>query len=137
MSERPASEYREVKASTAQGAFGQTVEIGPHRFPADEPPFKGGNDAGPAPHEWVLAGLASCVAMTVQGYAKHKGLALRNVEVRVSSRRENGVFIIERQVELDGDLDDAQRARLLEIAGRCPVTKTLTGEIRIVSRLSE
>ena len=46
----------------------------PAPFPADEPPAKGGNDAGPAPHEWVLAGLASCVAMTVQGYAKHKGL---------------------------------------------------------------
>ena len=74
MSETPTSKYREAKASTAQGAFGQTVEIGPHRFTADEPPVNGGNDAGPAPHEWVLAGLASCVAMTVQGYAKHKGL---------------------------------------------------------------
>jgi putative redox protein len=133
MSETARSAYREARATTALGAFGQTVEIGPHRFPADEPPANGGNDAGPAPHEWVLAGLASCVAMTVQGYAKHKGLAVRKVEVRVRGHREGAVFIIERHVEIDGDLDDAQRARLLEIAGRCPVTRTLTGEIRIVS----
>ena len=133
MSETPTSQYREAKASTAQGAFGQAVEIGPHRFAADEPPVNGGNDAGPAPHEWVLAGLASCVAMTVQGYAKRKGLPVRHVEVRVRGHREDGVFLIERHVEIDGDLDDAQRARLLEIAGRCPVTKTLTGEIRIVA----
>jgi putative redox protein len=88
MSETPTSQYREAKASTAQGAFGQAVEIGPHRFAADEPPVNGGNDAGPAPHEWVLAGLASCVAMTVQGYAKRKGLPVRHVEVRVRGHRE-------------------------------------------------
>ena len=133
MSETPAREYREARASSAEGAFGQTVEIGPHRFPADEPPAKGGNDAGPSPHEWVLAGLASCVAMTVQGYAKHKRLTVRKVDVRVRGHREGGVFIIEREVSIDGDIGDAQRARLIEIAGRCPVTRTLTGEIRIVA----
>src|SRR4029453_5660587 len=114
MSETPTSEYREPKASTAQGALGQTVEIGPHRFPADEPPSKGGNDAGPAPHEWVLAGLASCVAMTVQGYAKHKGIPVRHVEVRVRGHREGGVFLIERHVGTDGDPTPATGRGLLE-----------------------
>jgi len=133
MTDTAPSPYREARASTAQGAFGQTVEIGPHRFAADEPPSNGGNDAGPAPHEWLLAGLASCVAMTVQSYAARKGLKLRRVEVRVRGHRENEAFVIERHVTLDGDLDDTQRARLLEVAGRCPVTRTLTGEIRIVA----
>ena len=125
--------YREVRAHTASGAFGQTIEIGPHRLAADEPPSNGGDDTGPSPHEWLLGAVASCVAMTIQAYAARKELTLRQVHVRVRARREEGVFIIERQITIDGDVDEAQRARMIEIGGRCPASRTLAGEIRLVT----
>ena len=70
--------------------------------------------------------------MTMKAYAQHKGLSLRQVHVTVRGRHDNGVFVIDKDVQLDGDLDEAQRARILEIGGRCPVAKTLSGQIRIV-----
>jgi putative redox protein len=126
------SELREVRASTASGKFGQTIKIGPHGLPADEPAAKGGDDAGPAPHELLLASLAACVSMTIQGYAQRKDMVVRRVDVTVTGRHEDGVFLIEEHVEIDGDLDELQRARLLEVAARCPVTRTLSNPIRIV-----
>lgn len=124
---------REVRSATASGPYRQDVEIGPHRLVGDEGPEKGGADAGPTPHELLLAALATCTSMTVKAYARHKGLALTHVDVRVRGRHEEGRFLVERDVRLEGDLDDAQRARVLEIAGRCPVARTLAGEISIVS----
>lgn len=122
---------RQVHAATANGAYGQTIQIGSHELKGDEGAGKGGDDTGPTPHEYLLAALASCMSMTVMAYARHKGLPLRHVDVRVQGRHEDNAFIIEPSVTLDGDLDAAQRARVLEIAGRCPVAKTLNGEIRI------
>jgi len=123
---------REVCSTTATGPYQQSIEIGPHRLVGDEGPDNGGQDAGPAPHELLLAALATCTSMTMKAYAQHKGLALRQVRVTARGRHEDGVFIIEKDVQLDGALDDAQRARLLEVGGRCPVAKTLSGQIRIV-----
>ena len=133
MTETMKQELREVRSSTAAGAFGQQIEIGAHRLPGDEPREKGGDDTGPAPHELLLAAVASCASMTVKAYAARKGLSLRAVDVRVRGSHENGAFIVEREVRLDGDLDETERARLVEIAGRCPVSKTLAGEIRILT----
>jgi putative redox protein len=127
------SELREVRASTAQGKFGQTVGVGAHSLPADEPEAKGGNDTGPAPHELLLGSVAACVAMTIQSYADRKGIVLRNVEVTVNGRHEDGAFIIEKHVYIDGDIDDEQLARMLAIGDKCPVTRTLSNPIRIVS----
>ena len=132
MAQKVTPELREVRSTTARGAVGQTVAVGPHRFPADEPLTNRGDDTGPAPHEFLLAAIASCVSMTAQAYAARKGLVVRTVEVTVNGRHEDGAFIIERHITIDGDLDDAQRARLLEIASRCPVTRTLSNPIRIV-----
>lgn len=123
---------RDVHSTTASGPYQQAIEIGPHRLVGDEGPDNGGQDAGPAPHEFLLVALATCTSMTMKAYARHKGLALRQVHVTVRGRHENGVFIIEKAVQLDGALDDTQRARILEVGGRCPVAKTLSGEIRIV-----
>jgi putative redox protein len=125
---------RDVSSTTASGPYQQAIEIGPHRLVGDESPDNGGQDAGPAPHEFLLAALATCTSMTMKAYAQHKGLALRQVHVTTRGRHQDGVFIIEKDVQLDGDLDDAQRARILEVGGRCPVAKTLSGEIRIVGR---
>jgi putative redox protein len=126
---------REVTVRTAAGKFGQEISVGPHGLRADEGPEAGGDDTGPVPHEMVLAGLGACTSMTVKMYADRKGWPLQSVDVRLSGRHEGGVFVIDRRVSLAGPLDDAQRARLLEIAGKCPVAKTLQGSIRIQTEM--
>jgi putative redox protein len=127
------SALREVRSTTAQGKVGQTVSVGRHAFPADEPETKGGNDSGPAPHELLLSSLGSCIAMTIQSYADRKGLVLRRVEVTVSGHHEDGAFVIEKHVDIDGDIDAAQLTRLLEIGDKCPVMRTLSSPIRMLT----
>jgi putative redox protein len=127
---------RAAISSTAAGKFRQDLRIGPHALVADEPLDQEGTDAGPQPHEFLLAGLATCTSMTVKVYADRKGWALRHVEVTVEGAHEEGAFVMRRRVALEGDLDDAQRERLLEIANKCPVHKTLTGAIRIATDLA-
>ena len=127
---------REVTIQTAKGKFGQTVAVGPHSFPADEPPENGGDDAGPSPHEFLLLGLGACTSMTVKVYADRKGWPLQSVDVRVAGRHEEGAFVIERRLGLSGPLSDEQKARLLEIAGKCPVARTLQGTITIKTELA-
>ena len=124
---------REGTVRTKQGKFQQDVEIGKHHLVADEPTESGGDDAGPAPHDFLLAALGSCTSMTVKLYADRKGWPLKSVEVKLSQAKENDVHVIKRHIHLEGDLNDEQRARLMEIAGKCPVHKTLSGEIRIDS----
>jgi putative redox protein len=127
---------RQARITTATGKFQQTIEIGPHRLIGDEPAESGGNDAGPAPHEFLLAALGTCTSMTVKLYADRKGWPLRKAEVRLTQEKQEGVHVMHRSVTLEGDLDAEQRARLLEIAQKCPVHKTLTGEIRIETELA-
>jgi putative redox protein len=122
---------RDVRSTTAGGPFLQAITIGPHALVGDEKPEKGGEDQGPEPHEFLLAALASCTSMTIRAYARHKQLPLRSVDVRVRGRHDESGYVIEKDVRLEGDLDDAQRARMLEIGGRCPVARTLSGTIRI------
>jgi putative redox protein len=128
---------REATIRTRQGKFQQDVELGPHHFVADEPAESGGDDAGPAPHDFLLAALGACTSMTVKMYADRKGWPLTSVEVTLSQAKEGAVHVIRRDIQLVGDLDAEQRARLLEIANKCPVHKTLSGEIRIESALRE
>jgi putative redox protein len=112
------------------------VHIGPHHLVADEPVENGGDDAGPAPHDFLLAALGACTSITVKMYATRKGWPLTSCEVHLSQRKEDGKHVIERDIQLVGALDEEQRARLLEIANKCPVHKTLTGEIEIHSKLA-
>lgn len=117
---------------TAGGKFRQTVRIGPHNLVADESASEGGDDAGPAPHEWVLAGLGACTSMTVKLYADRRGWPLESVHVRVEGQHVDGAFVLTCEVRLMGaGLTDEQRARLLGIANKCPVHRSLTGPIRI------
>jgi putative redox protein len=128
---------RPATSTTDTGKFRQTLKIGPHTLVADEPESSGGTDAGPAPHEFLLAGLSTCTSMTVKLYADKKTWPLRSVKVTVEGHHVEGAFVMKRTVELVGpELTDEQRARLLEIAEKCPVHKTLTGPIRIESTLT-
>ncbi len=114
------------------------VRAGHHELVADEPHELGGTDLGPAPYPYLLTALGSCSSMTLRLYADRKGWPLEGVRVRLSYQRgktETGtpLTVLSRRIALEGNLDDAQRARLMEIADRCPVHRTLTGEIRIES----
>lgn len=126
---------RPAIVDTGKGKFGQSVRIGPHALVADEPKDEGGDDAGPAPHEWILAALATCTSMTVKMYADRKGWPLEHVEVTVGGVHRDGAFHMDRRIVLSGPLSDEQRARLLDIAQKCPVHKTLTNPIRIETGL--
>jgi len=126
------------------GALAQEIEIGAHRLRADEPASAGGTDTGPTPYQLLLAALGSCISMTVSLYAKRKGWPLEGVEVRLGhdkihaadcadcETRQGKIDRIVREVRLEGPLDPEQRARLMEIARRCPVGRTLASEIHFV-----
>jgi uncharacterized OsmC-like protein len=122
--------------SASASNFRQTVRIGEHTLVADELVADGGQDAGPGPHEWLLAGLGTCTSMTLGMYARHKGWPLKGVEVTVEGDRIDGSFVFRCHVRVEGDLDEEQRARLLEIANKCPVHRTLTGKIVIETDLA-
>jgi uncharacterized OsmC-like protein/alpha-beta hydrolase superfamily lysophospholipase len=128
---------------TGQGKFQQTIRAGRHTLTADEPVAQGGNDSGPNPYDLLLAGLGACTSMTLRLYADHKGLPLDRVSVALKHSRihaadcetcetkEGKVDRIDRVLTLTGNLDAEQRKRLLEIADKCPVHRTLTSEIDI------
>jgi uncharacterized OsmC-like protein/alpha-beta hydrolase superfamily lysophospholipase len=132
-----------VVRETGQGRFQQEVTVGAHRFLADEPLEVGGLDSGPGPYDLLLAGLGACTAMTLRLYAERKALPLERVTVRLNHSRihaadcadcetkEGMLDRIERAITLRGTLDAEERRRLLEIADKCPVHRTLTSEIDI------
>lgn len=122
---------RDVIVHWGSGKLGQNIEIGTHQLRADETAPKGGDDNGPEPHELLLAALGSCTAMTLKLYAERKGWPLRDVSVKLNGASADGKFVITRSLTLIGELDAEQRQRLVEIAGKCPVHKTLAGEIHI------
>jgi len=124
---------REVSVGWAEGQFAQDIQIDGHRLRADEEAEKGGGNTGPAPHELLLAALGSCTAMTLKMYAERKGWPLEHAHVTLNGQHADGRFVITRHIALTGQLDAEQRQRLIEIAEKCPVHKTLAGEIAIVT----
>jgi len=107
------------------------IEAGNHRITADEPESSGGTDAGPSPQELLAASLASCSAITMEMYADRKGWDIGDVEVNVNyepaQRGSPTKFAM--QVRLPKEMPDDQRERLMQIAAKCPVHRTLEGEV--------
>lgn len=128
-----------VVAENGHGRYQQEVIIGEHRLLADEPVSIGGADAGPAPLEFVMAGLGACTSMTLRMYAERKGIPLSRISVRLSHDKVKVAGIsrerIVRRITLEGELTGAQRERLLEIANKCPVHKALEQPLVIDSAL--
>ena len=131
----------------AASGFAQEITAGRHQFVSDEPTSVGGTDSGPTPYDLLLAGIGSCTSMTIAMYARRKQWALERVTVRLRhshvhaedcaacETRTAKLTLIERDIELEGVLDEKQRARLLEIANRCPVHQTLTSQMHIKTTL--
>ncbi len=147
-----AAEQRVEGLITVRGGidgFAQEITAGRHQLRSDEPASTGGADAGPTPYDLLLAALGSCTSMTVGMYARRKGWPLTRVTVRLRHSREHArdcavcdtetamLTVIDRDVEFEGTLNDEQRERLLEIADRCPVHRTLTSTIEIRTTLRD
>jgi putative redox protein len=122
---------RQVTVGWAGGAFAQDIEVAGHHLRADEEIEKGGENSGAAPHELLLAALGACTAMTLKVYAERKGWPVKDVHVRLNGATGESGLAITREITIDGELDAEQRQRLIEIADKCPVHRSLRGEITI------
>jgi uncharacterized OsmC-like protein/pimeloyl-ACP methyl ester carboxylesterase len=138
-----------VVRETRNSKFQQTVSIGPHLLVADEPVAAGGEDSGPGPYDFVLAGLGACTSMTMRLYAERKSLPLERTTVTLTHSKIHAedcaecetkagmLDQIDRVITMEGALDAEQRKKLMEIADKCPVHRTLTSEIHIVTRSAD
>jgi uncharacterized OsmC-like protein/pimeloyl-ACP methyl ester carboxylesterase len=149
VAELPDKPRQVVVSETRNSKFQNTVAIGPHRLLADEPHSAGGDDSGPGPYDFLLAGLGACKSMTMRLYAERKSFPLERATVTLNHSKihaedcaecETKVGLLDQidvSIGLEGPLDADQRQRILEIADKCPVHRTLTSEIRIVTRAAD
>ena len=126
---------REAVVHGSAKGFAQEITVGGHRLLADETIALGGTDTGPGPYDLLSAALGTCTSMTVSLYARRKQWPLEAVTVKVRYSKNEGKDRFDRDIELHGPVNEEQRARLLEIANKCPVHRTLTSDIDIQTRL--
>ena len=143
----PESEARTVRVQGSTKSFPQDVALGSHQLTIDEPVSVGGTDTGPSPYDLLLAALGSCTSMTLGMYARNKQRPLESVTVKllyskihaedceICETNSGMLDHIERKIELIGDLSQQQRERLLDVANKCPVHRTLTSEIVVQTAL--
>lgn len=139
----------EVVANLGEHGYTTQIITGNHSFIADEPKKVGGADLGPTPYELVSAGLAACTSMTIQMYARRKNWSIQNVETHVSYSKKHAddcencedpgtkIDTFEREIAIKGELDEKQLKRVMEIADKCPVHKTLSTTGKINSKLRD
>ncbi|WP_019668686.1 bifunctional alpha/beta hydrolase/OsmC family protein [Eudoraea adriatica] len=144
---RVSSEHQVVASLDSEDGFSTSMKVGNHYMMADEPEEFGGNDFGPSPYELVSAGLSACTAMTIQMYVKRKGWDLQNVEVHTSYSKSHAedcqdcespgtkIDTFHRELKLTGSIDEKKVQRILEIADKCPVHKTLHSETQVITHL--
>ncbi len=138
-----------VVRETGNSKFQQEISIGPHHMLADEPVAVGGGDTGPGPYDYVLAGLGACTSITMRLYAERKAMPLERVTVTLNHSKIHAedcaecetkagmLDHIERVIAMKGALDVEQRQKLMEISEKCPVHRTLTSEVHIVTRAAD
>ena len=141
------SDHQVMASLDFEDGFTTRMKVGNHYLSADEPVSYGGNDYGPSPYELVSAGLSACTAMTLQMYAKGKNWHIENVEVHTSYSKTHAqdcedcessnakIDTFHRDIKISGDFDEKQLNRLLQIADKCPVHKTLHNEVQVISKL--
>ena len=141
------TKHQVIASLDGEDGYTTQMKVGNHHMIADEPMSFGGSDFGPSPYEFLSAGLSACTVMTIQMYAKRKGWPIDNVEVHTSYDKshaedcenceEEGAKIdtFQREIKLTGELDEKQQKRIMQIADKCPVHKTLHSEIQVVSKL--
>lgn len=137
-----------IVTESGKGKLTQEITIGSHVLIADEPIENKGNDLGPSPYDFLLAALGACTAMTLRMYADFKKISLKKIIVRLQHEKiyakdcaecgntTSKIDHIDRQIELQGDLSEEQRQKLLEIANKCPVHRTLTSNMTITTELT-
>ena len=149
----PIADSGVVVAETGAGKFQNTIAAGRHRLLADEPASVGGLDSGPSPYDYLAAALGACTSITLRIYAEHKQLALGRVTVSVKhgkvaaehcedcgavvEGRTGKIDRFERVISVEGGVDTALAGKLIEIAGKCPVHRTLEAGAAVVTRVSE
>lgn len=143
------TKHQVLASLDADDGFTTAMKVGSHFLTADEPVSFGGNDYGPSPYDLVSAGLSACTAMTIQMYTKRKGWRVDNVKVHTSYGKTHAqdcencetdsakLDTFNREITLSGILDKKQKARLLQIADKCPVHKTLHNQVQVITKLVE
>jgi putative redox protein len=129
---------REILATakvSGQSGYAQQVEARTHQLTADEPVKRGGTDTGPSPTELLLSGLGACTSITLRMYADRKQWTLGTIEVNLRLVADGDTQQIEREIRISASLDEAQRARLLEIADKTPVTKIVMAGVSVKTAL--
>ena len=126
----------DVNSHRGEGKLQQVIEIGPHRVLADAAVASGGEASGPEPHDLLAAALAACTALTVTLYARRKGWALDDIAVSIKHGQEGAAYVLHRTIRFIGALSAEETERLTDIANKCPVHKTLTGQMQILTEVA-